>query len=90
MVDFVREHIVYRFGIPQTITTDQGTIFTSEEFRDFATSMCLHQNLEEGFQRLKSSQNHVSKRSIACRLEIADSDVRTGIGFPEITPADND
>ena len=22
MIDFVKEHIVYRFGIPQTITTD--------------------------------------------------------------------
>ena len=36
MIDFVREHIVCRFGIPHT---DQGTMFTSEEFRDFAASM---------------------------------------------------
>ena len=39
MVDFVKEHIVYRFGIPRTITTYQGTMFKSEEFRDFAASM---------------------------------------------------
>jgi hypothetical protein len=39
MVVFVKEHIIYRFGIPQTITTDQGTQFTFSEFREFAESM---------------------------------------------------
>ena len=32
MIEFVKEHIVYRFGTPQTITTDQGSIFISEVF----------------------------------------------------------
>jgi len=39
MVEFVKEHIVYRFGTPQTITTDQGSMFISEEFGEFAASM---------------------------------------------------
>jgi hypothetical protein len=39
MVEFVKEHIIYRFGIPQTITTDQGARFISSEFREFAESM---------------------------------------------------
>jgi hypothetical protein len=39
LVEFVKEHIIYRFGIPQTITTDQGAQFVSLEFREFAESM---------------------------------------------------
>ena len=39
MIEFVKEHIIYRFGIPQTITTDQGTMFTLDEFEEFATGM---------------------------------------------------
>jgi len=39
MNDFVKEHIIYRFGIPQTITTDQGTMFTLGEFDEFAIGM---------------------------------------------------
>jgi transposase InsO family protein len=39
MIEFVKEHIIYRFGIPQTITTGQGAQFVSLEFREFAESM---------------------------------------------------
>jgi len=39
MIDFVKEHIVYRFGIPQMITANQGTMFTSGEFDEFAIGM---------------------------------------------------
>jgi hypothetical protein len=39
MVEFVKEHIIYKFGISQTITTDQRTQFTSSEFREFAESI---------------------------------------------------
>jgi ribonuclease HI len=41
MVEFVKEHIIYQFGIPQTITTDQGAQFVSLEFREFAESMSI-------------------------------------------------
>jgi hypothetical protein len=32
----INEHIIHRFGIPQTLTTDQGTSFMSKEVREFA------------------------------------------------------
>jgi len=34
--EFITEHIIHRFGIPQTLTTDQGTSFMSKEVREFA------------------------------------------------------
>jgi hypothetical protein len=39
MIDIVNEHIVYRFGIPQTIITDQRSQFTSGEFEEYANSI---------------------------------------------------
>jgi transposase InsO family protein len=38
VISFVQEHI-YRFGVPQTLTTDQGPSFMSRQFREFAESM---------------------------------------------------
>jgi transposase InsO family protein len=37
--NFILEHIVYRFGIPQTLTTDHGSSFMSHQVRDFAKSL---------------------------------------------------
>jgi hypothetical protein len=36
VIEFITEHIIHRFGIPQTLTIDQGTSFLSKEVRDFA------------------------------------------------------
>src|SRR4026209_619954 len=46
-ISFVKEHIIHKFRIPQTITTDGGSVFISEEFRKFADDM--------GFKLIRSS-----------------------------------
>jgi transposase InsO family protein len=35
VIKFITEHIIHRFGIPQTLTIDQGTSFMSKEVREF-------------------------------------------------------
>jgi hypothetical protein len=39
VISFVQERIIYRFGIPQTLTTDQEPSFISHQFREFTESM---------------------------------------------------
>jgi hypothetical protein len=39
VIIFIKEHVIHRFGIPQTITTDGGSVFISDEFRKFTTGM---------------------------------------------------
>jgi transposase InsO family protein len=34
----MQEHIIYRFRVPQTLTTDQGPSFMSHQFREFVES----------------------------------------------------
>ncbi|XP_016207170.1 uncharacterized protein LOC107647616 [Arachis ipaensis] len=38
VIDFIEEHIIYRFKISQTLSIDQGTTFTGQRIKNFATS----------------------------------------------------
>lgn len=36
IVEMIKKHIVHRFGIPETIVADQGTVFTGGQVKAFA------------------------------------------------------
>ena len=38
VIEFITEHIIHRFGIPQTLITDQCSSFISKDVREFAES----------------------------------------------------
>jgi hypothetical protein len=50
VINFIKEHVIHTFGIPQTITTDGGSFFISEEFRKFAADV--------GIKLIRSSPNY--------------------------------
>jgi hypothetical protein len=39
VIHFILEHIIHRFGIPQILTTDQGSSFMSHQVHEFAESL---------------------------------------------------
>jgi uncharacterized protein YsxB (DUF464 family) len=36
VINFIQNHIIHRFGLPETITTDQGTVFVGRKMQEFA------------------------------------------------------
>jgi hypothetical protein len=41
LINFILEHIVHMFRIPQTLTTDQGHAFMYHQFKEFAKSLSI-------------------------------------------------
>jgi hypothetical protein len=39
VISFMQKHIIYRFGVPQALTTNQGPLFISHQFREFMESL---------------------------------------------------
>jgi hypothetical protein len=39
VIRFIKGHIIHRFGMPQTLTRDQGASFMSHQVEEFAASL---------------------------------------------------
>nr|ABA91246.1 retrotransposon protein, putative, unclassified [Oryza sativa Japonica Group] len=63
-IQFVKVHIIYRFGVPQTITTNQGSIFVSDEFVQFAESMGIKLLNSSPYYAQANGQAEASNKSL--------------------------
>nr|AAM14675.1 Putative retrotransposon polyprotein [Oryza sativa Japonica Group]AAN04925.1 Putative retrotransposon polyprotein [Oryza sativa Japonica Group]AAP52165.1 retrotransposon protein, putative, unclassified [Oryza sativa Japonica Group] len=63
-IQFVQEHIIYRFGTPQTITIDQGSIFVSDKFVQFADSMGIKLLNSSPYYAQANGQAEASNKSL--------------------------
>jgi transposase InsO family protein len=63
-INFVKEHVIHRFGIPQTITTDGGSVFISKEFNKFATDMGIKLIRSSSYYAQANGQAEASNQSL--------------------------
>ncbi|GKV33403.1 hypothetical protein SLEP1_g41922 [Rubroshorea leprosula] len=61
IIKFLKEEIIYRFGLPETVTSDQGTVFVGAQVEAFAKEM--------GF-RLLTSTPHYAQAEASNRIVI--------------------
>ena len=64
VINFIKEHVIHRFGIPQTITTDGGSVFISEEFRKFAADMGIKLIMSSPYYAQANGQAEASNQSL--------------------------
>jgi hypothetical protein len=62
VISFVQEHIIYRFGVPQTLTTDQGPSFMSHQFREYMESMKMKLLNSSPYYAQANSQAEASEK----------------------------
>jgi hypothetical protein len=83
VINFVREHVIHRFGIPQTITTDGGSVFISEEFKRFATDMGIKLIRSSPYYAQVNGQAKASNQSL---IKL----IRGITGIPYFMPRSNE
>jgi hypothetical protein len=64
VINFIKEHVIHRFGILQTIMTDGGSVFISEEFRKFAADMGIKLIRSSPYYAQANGQAEASNQSL--------------------------
>jgi transposase InsO family protein len=64
VINFIKEHVIHRFGIPQTIKTDGGSVFISEEFRKFAAGVGINLIRSSPYYAQANGQVEASNQSL--------------------------
>jgi ribonuclease HI len=64
VISFVKEHVIHRFGIPQTITTDGGSVFISDEFKKFPADMGIKLIRSSPYYAQANGQAEASNQSL--------------------------
>jgi hypothetical protein len=64
VINFVKGHVIHRFGIPQTITTDGGSVFISDEFKKFAADMGIKLIRSSPYYAQANRQAEASNQSL--------------------------
>jgi hypothetical protein len=64
VINFIKEHVIHKFGIPQTITTDGGSVLRSEEFKKFTTDMGIKLIRSSPYYAEANGQAEASNQSL--------------------------
>nr|XP_028946820.1 uncharacterized protein K02A2.6-like [Malus domestica] len=66
---FIEENIVTRFDVPETIITDNGTIFTSDRFKDYAANLKIRLEQSTPYYPQANGQVEASNKVLIGILE---------------------
>jgi hypothetical protein len=64
VINFIKEHVIHKFGFSQTITTDGGSVFIFEEFRKFVADVGIKLIRSSLYYAQANGQAEASNRSL--------------------------
>jgi transposase InsO family protein len=69
VIHFILEHIVHRFGIPQTLTIDKGSSFMSHQVREFVESLKIKLLSSSSYYAQANGQAKSNNKTLIKRIK---------------------